>query len=679
MPAPPRIPPLDGVRALAVLAVLATHAGLAGVPGGFVGVDVFFVLSGFLITSLLLDERNRSGRADLGAFWARRARRLLPAALVMVTTVVALRGLFRPDAVAGLRDDALAAALWVGNWRFATQGTDYFSQGGTASPLQHTWSLGVEEQFYLVWPLVLVMALAGVAGTRTRGRRVVTMAVLGTAASVYLTWELSARVSAGRVYFGTDVRAQELLIGAALAGLMARTWRWYSVPRRARRSPQRASEHGIPLLLGLGALATLGWAVHTANGTPGEFHHGLLLVVSLASAALIASVMLNRATVVARLLSLPPLVFLGRISYGVYLWHWPVFGVVTGARTGLRTYELAGLRFCVTVALAILSAAFVEYPALQLRVQPRRLLPAAAGAMAVVLAFTLWAAPAGRGPGAVPAAAADDLPPGVTVAQMQAAQASRAGHGGQGGQGGSLGQGAQGLQVVQGVQPRHLQHDGPMRVSVFGDSIGWTLAQYLPATPGIDIANRAELGCGIVGGGPYRYFGTEYEQGTTCDSWPDRWAQEVLADQPDEVLLVVGRWETMDRVHDGEWTHVGDPVFDSYLAGSVRQAVQVLGSTGARVIVASEPYNRRGERSDGSLYPEDDPARVDAWNAIVRAQLDTLPQVVPLDLGGQLSPEGKFTWNVDGVQVRSDGVHLTPRGAAWLAPWLADQLRRARV
>src|SRR3954454_3781005 len=213
-----RLPALDGLRALAVLAVLAAHAGIPGVSGGFLGVDVFFVLSGYLITSLLLDEDARRGRLELLAFWARRARRLLPAALAMITAVVAARPLFPPDSVVGLRGDATSAALWSSNWRWGLQGTDYFAAGGGGSPLQHTWSLAVEEQFYLLWPCVLLAILSSAGGRGDRRRRVVGLAATtGAAASAVFTMVASNRLAPGRVYFGADTRAQELLIGAALA------------------------------------------------------------------------------------------------------------------------------------------------------------------------------------------------------------------------------------------------------------------------------------------------------------------------------------------------------------------------------------------------------------------------------------------------------------------------------
>ncbi|MDT4891246.1 MAG: hypothetical protein QOE97_281 [Pseudonocardiales bacterium] len=655
MPAPARLPALDGVRALAVVGVLLAHAGIPGVTGGFVGVDVFFVLSGFLITSLLLDESRRTGQADLPAFWARRARRLLPAALVMITAVVAGRGLFRPDAVAGLRDDALTASLWSSNWRWALRGTDYFSTGGTASPLQHTWSLAVEEQFYAIWPCLLVLAWAGVRTAENRRRRLLSLSVLGIAASALMTFVMSGRATPGRVYFGTDTRAQELLVGAALAALLAPTWSWHGARRRAKRSPQAAGRYA-GLLSGAGLLALV-LAAHAATGAPDQFRHGLMLGVSVASAALIAGLVLDGRTLVSRVLASTPLAALGRISYAVYLWHWPVYGVLTGARTGLRTYQLAELRVAVTIAIATASLFLVELPAQRMRLQPRRLLPAAAACVGAVLVFSACAAPNGRVPVMVPAAGGGDLPPGTTA---QAASA------------------AQQRQAPAPSRPVHKTGTGPLRVDVFGDSIGWTLAQYLPPTTGVEVVNRTTLGCGVVQGGPYDYFGQQYDESQTCNTWQARWRSQVRADLPDEVVLVVGRWETMNRQHAGRWTHIGEPAFDQYLTSLIQQAVDILGSTGARVIIASEPYNRRGEQPDGSLYPEDDPVRVDRWNALVTQVLVHRPDVRLLDLNKKLAPAGSFAWDVDGVEVRSDGVHLSESGVRWLAPWFTSQLQKFR-
>jgi hypothetical protein len=214
----------------------------------------------------------------------------------------------------------------------------------------------------------------------------------------------------------------------------------------------------------------------------------------------------------------------------------------------------------------------------------------------------------------------------------------------------------------------------PLRVAVFGDSIAWTLMRYLPATPGMTFTDRTALGCGIAQGGPYRYFGDLTDQRAECDAWPRTWKEQVTADRPDLVLLLVGRWETMDRMHDGRWTHLGEPAYDSYLSGEISAAMRVLRSSGAQLVVATEPYNRRGEQPDGTLFPEDDPARVDRWNTLLRSAASAAGVSV-LDLHSKLCPDGKYTPSVDGLRVRSDGVHLTPDGVSWLTPWLVGSLR----
>jgi peptidoglycan/LPS O-acetylase OafA/YrhL len=640
-----RLRPLDGIRALAVLAVLAAHAGIPFLPGGFVGVDVFFVLSGFLITSLLYAELAATGRIDLGGFWTRRARRLLPAALVMIVAVLAARRLFVPDSVVALRGDAIAAALWSGNWRWALQGTNYFAQGVTPSPLQHTWSLAVEEQFYVVWPLLLLACRA------VKRRRLLALSLAGVAASAVATYVLAGLASPGRVYFGTDTRAQELLVGAAVAALLAPTWRWRVANPLGRRSPQLAGHPWLPLLLSASGLAALAGIATTADGAPSEFRYGLLLVTALAAAALVAGAVLDSGQAVARLLSTRLLVGIGRISYGLYLWHWPVYLALDGERTGLHGYVLAALRVAVTGALAGASFVLIERPAQRVRVRPRRVLPAAGAGVAAVLIAAVSTTPAGG--------------PHITMATPSAS-----------GLGAPLPVPTKPLPRAFAAVPETVVRHGPLTVDVFGDSVSLTLMLYMPPTPGIRFTDHSVLGCGIVTGGPYSHLGTQYPGNPTCDAWPRRWLRQLRADRPDEVMLLVGRWETMDHYYQGQWQHLGDPAYDRYLAALLGRAITLLGSTGARVVVATEPYNRGGEQPDGSLYPEDNPIRVTDWNRLLRTVVAAHPGTWVLDLSRKLCPNGTFTRTVDGVQVRSDGVHLTQEGVQWLAPWLTRELDR---
>ncbi|WP_131810291.1 acyltransferase family protein, partial [Mycolicibacterium fortuitum] len=312
------IPALDGIRAIAVALVLAGHGGVPGVAGGFIGVDVFFVLSGFLITSLLLDEFRRTERIDLKGFWIRRAKRLLPAMVLMTLAVVIARPLFPSEAVASLREDAVGAFFWMANWVFVAADTDYFSQGATPSPLQHTWSLAVEEQYYLLWPL-LVLAAALLVRRFTTDRPhphligatravVFLLAVLGMAGSAAAAIWLSGDAGElNRVYFGTDTRAQALLIGAAAAALLVRDWSALTVSGTLIRTRWR---RWVAWTLPVVGIVVLALAAHLATGSADEFHRGLLIVVAAGAVLVVAPVALDQEGYVARALAWSPLVTL---------------------------------------------------------------------------------------------------------------------------------------------------------------------------------------------------------------------------------------------------------------------------------------------------------------------------------------------------------------------------------
>src|SRR5258705_11603034 len=384
------IPAVDGIRAVGVGLCLAEHGGIPGVPGGFLGVDVFFVLSGFLITSLLLGELGGCGQIAVAGFWIRRARRLLPALIAMVLAVVAARELFPTEATATLRNDAVAAFFWVANWAFVAQRTDYFSQGTPPSPLQHTWSLGVEEQYYLFWPL-LVIAVVPVLGARARWA-VFALATAGAVGSAAAAIVLASDAGVNRVYFGTDTRVQALLVGSAAAALLVRDWSVLTAGGTLIRTRWRGWVAGGLSVLGLAMLAAL---AHYATGSAREFRAGLLIVVALAAVLVVAPVALDQGGPVARALAWRPLVWLGAISYGVYLGHWPVFLALNGERTGWSGWRLFAVRCATTVAGAAASWWLLEQPIRRWRPVIVPMLPLPGATAPTAAAVTMLLLPVG--------------------------------------------------------------------------------------------------------------------------------------------------------------------------------------------------------------------------------------------------------------------------------------------
>lgn len=383
-----RIAALDGIRALAVLAVILFHLHVPGVAGGFVGVDVFFVLSGFLITGLLLHDVRRTGSVRLARFWTRRFRRLMPAFVTMILVVMAWAATMAlPVQRDGLRADAVWSLLYVGNWHFV-QTASYFESSGTPSPLQHVWSLAVEEQFYVFWPLLV--ALAGLVVHRwlkdddAHSRVVRTVgwgAGLLAVGSAVLLAVLADPQAPDRAYMGTDTRAFEPLAGAALACLVTaprvREWtRRWATPLLA-----------VGLLTLVVGAATLGTFEAGASAT---YFDGGAVAFTLGSLALVAGAASGSGGALTGFLASRPMAWIGQISYGIYLWHWPlrVWLIPDGSFRMLRAPAVIVL----SVLIAAVSYYVVERPVREGRLAgwltARRTLATAAGVLAVSLALT---------------------------------------------------------------------------------------------------------------------------------------------------------------------------------------------------------------------------------------------------------------------------------------------------
>ncbi|MDN4479284.1 acyltransferase family protein [Demequina sp. SYSU T00039] len=342
------LPGLDGLRAVAVVAVLAYHLGAPWLPGGLLGVGVFFTLSGFLITSLLLTAVERHGRIDLKDFWLRRARRLLPALAAMLAAVLVATALVYPDDLPRELRESLAAVLYVNNWTDIVQGDSYFDRFSPPAPLDHLWSLAVEEQFYLLWPPLLIGILALVRGHRKAAAAITALLAAGS------FWLMATLATPGfdntRAYEGTDTRAGGLLVGAVLA--LAWTRRRVDPGGPA---PRLLTPLGI---VGLAAMVTL---MATMDDYAIALYRWGFVALSLATLAVVASVA-HPATAMSRILGAAPLRWIGERSYGIYLWHLPVIALLPSGFLAEHPLHRSLVALAMTVAIAALSWAMVEDP-----------------------------------------------------------------------------------------------------------------------------------------------------------------------------------------------------------------------------------------------------------------------------------------------------------------------------
>ena len=683
------VPALDGIRAVAVLGVLGYHGGAPLATGGFLGVNMFFVLSGFLITSLLLGEWTRRLTIRLGHFWARRARRLLPALLVVLVGVAAYAHFFATAGeFASLRLDSLSTLFYVANWHFIVGGSNYFAQAAQPSPLSHMWSLAIEEQFYIVWPPVVLTLLH--FGRRLRPSRqlwpILVVAVFGVVASATdMRWSYLHHAQVNRLYEGTDTRCQDILVGAVLAvglTMWARHRRvlpqpvpdladlelgrihpsvgtvGLGAPPARRRDPQRKrGPSGQPIAAWELSSTTVRWAAQVVgwaaliglvllggrlNGPSGFLFVGGELAVAVAVAIVMFVVVTAQAGSLARALGNPVFVYVGKISYGVYLWHFPLFMLLNSQRMHLYGLPLLALRVGAAMAVATASYYLVEQPV-------RR------GRMATFAEWRGWLATSGAFLGVVVVTVAATLPSAAEAAGTYRADVT----------------------VTPGT---------PVRLAILGDSVAWRLGFALLAdqpqqTYGVDIDNGAIVACGVVRSSQYRAHGAPNAMASQCNSsgpalsqWPAQWQGSIAQFRPNVVAVLAGRWEVMDRMIAGQWVHIGQPSFDAQLRRSLEEAVHVGSAGGAYVVLLTAPCFNSGEQPGGTAWVEDDPARLARYNQLLRQVAAEHPSTVRVeDFGAMVCPGGNYTTTRDGVQLRDgDGVHIVPTPAA--GQWLATHI-----
>jgi peptidoglycan/LPS O-acetylase OafA/YrhL len=629
------MPGLDGLRALAVLAVIAYHLGVSFTPGGLLGVGVFFTLSGYLISDILLSGW-ASGRGRLADFWLRRARRLLPALYVMLAVVGLWVALGHRGELSQFRGDALSAALYVNNWWNIFHHVSYFARFGPPSPLNHLWSLAIEEQFYLLWPWLLLggLRLAGEpARTPFKPRLAVLTLLLAAGSAVEMALLYHPSLDPSRVYEATDTRAFGLMFGAALAMV------W---PSRLLRGPGAPGAGRVLDLLGTAGLVGIGLLVWRTGQYSPFLYHGGFVLLSLATVLVIAAAV-HPASAVGSLLGRAPLRWIGVRSYGIYLWHVPVIVLSSPALSQGFSVTRAALQLAATFAIADLSWRLVESPvrrgalgAALGRARSARRRAAQARCRLAIAAFGALAAAAiaavvvVRAEPPSPAAAAAGSPVAAPPADLHPTAARP------------------GFQLVSRVVSGDSRRTSCGAIAHFGDSTsdGLNSPSYLPEARQRITAQYARVGA--------RRQVFEIHGGDSI--------VEHLTGQPDMYTLAQqlrrsgyhGCWVLALGTNDSADVYVGSNVS---AAQRIRRMMSVIGSApvmwvNVRTLVASGPYAE---------------ANMQAFNRALYRACARYPNMRVFDWAAVARPR----WFI------ADGIHYTTPGYRYRAELIADALARA--
>ena len=645
------VPGLDGMRGFwVVVGPIIYHARPKFLPGGILAIDLFFVLSSYLITSIALNEWNKTGRIDLVAYAGRRARRLLPALLLCVGALTVYLRFFASAALVSRWTGSLVATLaYSANWFEIVSGVSYFQQFANPSPLYHAWSFAIEEQFYLFAPFFFLFCLKFF---RTHAVRVlVALSALFALISAVIMSVLYTGGDPTRVYYGTDTRAQALFVGILLAGVV----HLYGPPRTiAGRRVLVAGGYASALAFGI--------AVFTISEKTGwMFDYGGFLAVAFIAGLMVLALSQPSKGPLHWFFSWYPIRWLGRVSYGLYLFHWPIYLVVIKPDR-MKTTGGFALGLLLTVVAAGLSFHLIEQPITQRRVPftTRRLQPwpSAFAASMVVIAILAGLLSTNA-----------NKPPDIRQVLIAAPPPSA----------------NTGDPLNPAAVPQPSLDNRPLRVLVVGDSVSVQMGEALSAWanehPGkMVVYNKAHLGCIVARYGQKRLTGVaDGPVGDICSAWNDpvpvdsladpnviSWVTAVPAFRPDVVLAEITPWDITDRQVPSlgpAFTHIGNPDFDAYAQSEYRLATQVLTSTGAQMVWLNGAHLNR------ELTPQTDPSRIDRLNQLV-ADATAGMHVRFADYPGFIGPIG----SAHETQVRNDGVHLSDRGRVEVAEWVAHEL-----
>lgn len=653
-------PALDGLRALSVIAVILYHANLAWLPGGFIGVEVFFVVSGYLITALLIGERIGTGKIGLKQFWLRRARRLLPALGAMLLATAIAVAFVKPEFAPAFRRDIAAALLYFSNWWqifFVT--VPYFAPLHPPI-LRHLWSLSVEEQWYLFWPVVFGVVLnRKKLRLRISGVVVVTLA-FAIMAGTALTYLADDETRTNFLYLSTLTRSTGLLCGAGLAFF----WRPFSA------KPFKTAIRFAAEVASLAAIATLGLVAALISVVDARLYRGGLAAATVASCVLISVVVHPTPTFIKRIFSIPIIVEIGRRSYGLYLWHWPIF-VLFGARDSVDSLAVA---MAVTVVVNEISYVFIEQPARrgalgkfwrnrsQLSVISR--LPVIAAALMVSAAIAVTS---------------------VRISSIQAIDLS-------------IDTGNHDIAFVvpttvataATIAPAQLVATTttiaklPRKLVIVGDSQAHALAVNKPS--GIEktftISDGSIDGCGVydrgVGiGGSTGKFRRNFVH---CVGFEKRWAGSAARAKADVALVVIGAWEVLDVQVNGFTFKLGTAPADTFFTTQLTRGIAALRKTGATVALLEIACMRPIDSAGGPV-----PALPQRADDARTGHLNDLMRTIATDYGdGVYFVSGPKQWCTDksissSTAYRWDGVHVYKPGAKLIFETIAPALLRLPI
>ena len=654
-------PALDGLRALSVIAVILYHAGIHWIPGGFIGVEVFFVVSGFLITSLLIDEQHVSGKVSLKQFWIRRARRLLPALFTMLITSLVAVTFFAKDSAPDFRQDVLPALGYFSNWwQIYFVDTPYFA-ANSLPMLRHLWSLAVEEQWYVLWPIAFVFVLGNKRIPRCISAVVIGLLAAAVMVGTALAFTADNETRINFLYLSTITRSSGLLLGAALACV------WHPWKKAVVRFARVRS--GFADVLALGALATLGYISAFIHVADEQLYMGGLAAATVASAVIIAVVVRSGKSLVKRVLSVPLLVEIGRRSYGLYLWHWPIF-VVTGAR--LSSIRLA-YALTATVIINEFVYQFIETPARKGAIgnwlRQRRQLSAMRRRLPVALTVVVAALV------------------GVTSVQLSGIQARDV----------SV---DTGNTDVVFVVPTTLPTTAttavntpvtsttlaklPRRMVIVGDSQAHSLAANKPS--GIEktflITNGSIDGCGVYdrGVGIGGISGKFRRNFANCKGFETKWANSAAQAKADVALVVVGAWEVMDLQINSFLFKVNTVPADTMFKTQLQRGIDALRKQNVAVALLEVACMRPVESKGGPVPPlpqRGDDTRTGHLNALMR-------EVAAPENDGVYFVSGPKEWCTDpkvanSLSYRWDGVHVYKPGAKLILESIAPAILQIPV